>query len=463
MLLPITTLYYRHSPFATFCQQERIYPNHSDSNARFALYFKQENGVYSGLLRRFSGQPFYLQRLELLLTPSLNESLFFDNGLWLQTVHCLVDNNPYFLYLEQKTLSHLTQLLFALAKNGRQDLHFNYKLCYWSKQIKRIKITWFFIDSYFASHGRESLTPFQIKVRQIKNSQNVNSVTQTLFWQQELGNLKQQLVFSNKKAEKLQSRKARKDPIYQWKPNHPKSNWSICTSSKNSKRRSLGTEKKHPSTSTLRDLTFIMVKRALKVIKPSLLSSEKLGRNNAQKKLILKLAHILRHIYTCSCLHHNPDILCQKSWYELLALQSRWSEKQVYLLSSIMALSNASLFPEKLRQLVAKNSHLAGDSTFIKKSLYLHKMCSKRSFLPLTVSKQFLAFGLYHTSGFLGLWNPTAKAEMVDFRLSPDIVEPTLISQALDYWTEKRIPWHWQGEKLQIGLGPLEIFIAVLK
>jgi alpha-galactosidase len=87
-------------------------------------------------------------------------------------------------------------------------------------------------------------------------------------------------------------------------------------------------------------------------------------------------------------------------------------------------------------------------------ALKIHKECAKHTALPLGLMEDHFPRGLYNKAGYLGIWNPTSRAERIQILL-PEGLGPKL-TRSTNLWDNRRIPWRIEDDTLEMSLAPFE-------
>ena len=192
------------------------------------------------------------------------------------------------------------------------------------------------------------------------------------------------------------------------------------------------------------------------------------GSRISDKKLAAGIQLCLQTLAERACLQHRPALMGVGDILDIL-YKRKLSKKQKCLLFSIVGLFGGQFFIS----LPFVELDICSEPDFIK-MLELHRKCVSQRPLALgmgypltnrgygkTASKthRTCPVAMYHPAGFLGLWNPTRRLELIEFSPAPNspFSETTRMR---DYWTGQYIPWHWQADKIQIALAPFESFVA---
>ncbi len=191
---------------------------------------------------------------------------------------------------------------------------------------------------------------------------------------------------------------------------------------------------------------------------PSMKATAMVSKNAFVKNLAVLLGNL--HLQACFYNYKQPTYKLSIDKY-LQSFQQKYLDKrQLRLLYSIISLSGAAFSLNQNTSEISLWNHSDWP-----KILKLHLACQGNSYVPLrneaTWDKDGSIVGIYQSCGFLGVWNPTAKPKMIELSLPTSAsLKSTLAMKSGDYWTGRTIPWHWQEDKISIGLAPFESFIA---
>lgn len=159
-------------------------------------------------------------------------------------------------------------------------------------------------------------------------------------------------------------------------------------------------------------------------------------------------AGCLQNAVTRSFMHHrffinDPDCILVRDTNTDLTLD------QVRLMSAVMSLTGGMiLLSDDLETLSPDRLEV------FRFALALHKKCAGKTALPLGLMDHHFPRGLYNPAGYLGLWNPTDRAERVDILLPEGL--GSRLKKAVNLWDKQRIPWTVEDDHLEMSLAPYE-------
>lgn len=147
---------------------------------------------------------------------------------------------------------------------------------------------------------------------------------------------------------------------------------------------------------------------------------------------------------------NDPDCLMVRGRDTKLTLE------QVYLMSSVMALSGGMLL------LSDDLTHLEADRFEIfARAIELNRKCAPHTPLPLGMLEYHFPRGYYNPAGFLGVWNSSSGPDRIQIPV-PAGVDEGALRNAHDYWTGNKIAWQIENNRIHIALAPFESVVAVL-
>lgn len=147
---------------------------------------------------------------------------------------------------------------------------------------------------------------------------------------------------------------------------------------------------------------------------------------------------------------NDPDCLMVRG------RNTKLTEKQVYLLASVMAISGGMLL-------------LSDDLTILeperleiwKRAVSVNRKCAYYTPLPLGLLEHRFPRGLYNPAGYIGFWNPTHGPERVEAPLPPGLDESALRG-ARNLWTDEEPLWTVENRRVALSLAPFESVLVQL-
>jgi alpha-galactosidase len=156
----------------------------------------------------------------------------------------------------------------------------------------------------------------------------------------------------------------------------------------------------------------------------------------------------LQNAITRSFMHrkffvNDPDCILVRDTNTKLSLD------QVHLMTAVMSLTGGMiLLSDDLETLSPDRMEI------FRMALKIHKECAKHTALPLGLMEDHFPRGLYNKAGYLGIWNPTSRAERIQILL-PEGLGPKL-TRSTNLWDNRRIPWRIEDDTLEMSLAPFE-------
>ena len=136
------------------------------------------------------------------------------------------------------------------------------------------------------------------------------------------------------------------------------------------------------------------------------------------------------------------------------AVEAGISESQLKLTASIIALSGGLLT-------ISENIAIIEEARLeiINRCYEINSNCALHTPIPLGLMLNEFPRGVYNPAGYIGLWNPTPRPEMVKLRI-PSVIQKLNLDGAVDCWSGLQMPWKLGGDKLYLSLDPYGCMVA---